>query len=117
MIAQVQQRPQVAVAPQDNVRATAAITAIGAAKGRKLIAAKVFIAGAPMPAAAKYPYLVDKVLFFHAAVLRRQSNDESGDKLFQMPIVLTGNVAQLYMFPFPTSNQLTPELEHAGFQK
>jgi hypothetical protein len=36
-------------------------------------------ARAAMPAAAKHPYLVDKIFSFHAVffMLRRQSNDES----------------------------------------
>jgi hypothetical protein len=44
---------------------TTPITTIRSAHGGKFISHKVFTAGTPVSAAAKYPYLVYKIAFFH----------------------------------------------------
>ncbi len=64
----MEQCPQIAVAFQNNMCATAAIATIGAAHRRKLIAHKMPAAGAAMPALAKNPNLVNKITFLQNLV-------------------------------------------------
>jgi hypothetical protein len=78
----MQERPQVAVAAQHNMGAAATIAAIGPTHSRKLVAPEMLVTRTAMAAAAKHPYLIYKVLFFHAADLREQNNEGSSDKLF-----------------------------------
>ena len=72
VIAEVKQGPGVFVAPQDDMRAAAAITPVGAGQRIVFGAHKMFDTGAAMAAPAKNPDLIYKIAFFHWMKFGRQ---------------------------------------------
>jgi hypothetical protein len=64
IITQMEQGPEVFIAFQDDMPASASITTIGAAHGSKLIPHKMPAARSTMTTAAKDPDLVNKIAFF-----------------------------------------------------
>ena len=65
-IAQVKERPKVAVSFQDDMAASASIATIGSAHGCELVAHEMLAAGSTMAAAAKNAYLVYKIAFLQS---------------------------------------------------
>lgn len=65
----MQQRPQVAVAFEDDMCAAAAIPTVRPAHGSELVAQEVLISCAAMATTAKNTNLVYKIAFLHVAVI------------------------------------------------
>jgi hypothetical protein len=68
-VLQVNERPQVGVALQVHVAATAAVAAVGTALGHVLGAVQVGRAAAAVAAAAQYLHIVDEIGFCHNSFL------------------------------------------------
>ena len=67
-VLQVNERPQVGVALQVHVAATAAVAAVGTALGHIFGAVEVPAAGAALARAAQYLYIINKIRICHLSV-------------------------------------------------
>jgi hypothetical protein len=83
------------------VPAAAAVTTIGTSLGSKLIAHKMPGTGAAMPAAAKYPDVVNEICFFHP-------------KMAKIGVDTGLTLPAVFVLSIP--DKLHPERLHIGFE-